>query len=173
MGANTAGATIPVLPFGYHNRTHSIEGEEHEVRYGPVDVVVLAMGDPQFDGSILNELQRLVEAGTIRVLDAMILVKGDDGAAIGVDIEDFEAAGKAKLGFIDTGTRGLFDAEDSATLAEGMVPGSAIVALAIENRWAVGLLNAFESAGADIAMHTRIPAPIFDDAMARIAAAQE
>jgi len=54
-----------------------------------------------------------------------------------------------------------------------MVPGSAIVALAIENAWAVPLMNAFEAAGADIAMHTRIPAPVVDDALAAIASSNE
>ena len=92
---------------------------------------------------------------------------------LGLDLEDLPVDDKAKLAFIDTKTRGLFDAEDAATFAEGMVPGSAIVALAIENTWAVGLMNAFESVGADIALHTRIPAVIFDDAMAAVAAAQE
>ena len=143
------------------------------MRYGPVDVIVLAMGEPKFDGSILLELERLASAGTIRVLDAMVMLMTDDGEVLGLDLEDLPADDKAKLAFIDTKTRGLFDAEDAATFAEGMVPGSAIVALAIENAWAVGLMNAFEAVGAEIAIHTRIPAVIFDDAMAAVAAAQE
>jgi len=49
------------------------------VRYGPVDVIVLAMGEPKFDGSILLELERLASAGTIRVLDAMVMLMTDDG----------------------------------------------------------------------------------------------
>jgi hypothetical protein len=143
------------------------------VRYGPVDVVVLAMGEPKFDGSILLELERLASAGTIRVLDAMVMVMAEDGVVLGLDLEDLPVDAKAKLAFIDTKTRGLFDAEDAATFAEGMVPGSAIVALAIENAWAVGLMNAFEAVGAEIAIHTRVPAVIFDDAMAALTAAQD
>ena len=143
------------------------------MRYGPVDVVVLAIGEPRFDGSILSELERLASAGTIRVLDAMVLVMDVDGSVLGLDLEDLPADEKAALGFIDTKTRGLFDAEDAATFAEGMVPGSAIVALAIENAWAVGLMNAFEAVGADIALHTRVPAVVFDEAMAHVVAAQE
>jgi hypothetical protein len=143
------------------------------LKYGPVDVVVLAMGEPRFDGSILAELERQAAKGAIRVLDAMVMVMDYDGSILGLDLEDLPAEEKAALGFIDTKTRGLFDAEDAATFSEGMVPGSAIIALAIENAWAVELMNAFESAGADIALHTRIPAVIFDDAMAAIAAGQE
>ena len=143
------------------------------MQYGPVDVVVLAMGEPRFDGSILAELERLAATGTIRVLDAMVLLMDESGAVLGLDIEDLPADQKAKLGFIDTKTRGLFDAEDSAMLAEGMAPGSAVVALAIESAWAVPLMAAFEKVGADVALTTRIPAVVVDEALAAVAVGNE
>ena len=43
------------------------------IKHGPMDVVVLAFGEPRFDGSILSELEKQAAAGTIRVLDAMLL----------------------------------------------------------------------------------------------------
>ena len=49
------------------------------IKHGPVDVVVLAAGEPRFDGGVLAELERQAKSGTIRVLDAMILVKDDSG----------------------------------------------------------------------------------------------
>lgn len=140
------------------------------MKYGPVDVLVLASGEPRFDGSVIAELARLASAGVVRVLDALILIMGDDGKAYSLDIEDLPAEEKEALGFIDTGTRGLFDGEDAATFAEGMVPGSAVVALAIENAWAVPLINSIIEAGAEIALHSRIPAPIVEDAIAAAAA---
>jgi hypothetical protein len=143
------------------------------VKYGPVDVIVLAAGEPKFDGSMLAELERLAGAGVIRVLDAMLLVMDQDGKVLGVDIEDLPAEEKAKYGFIDTKTRGLFDTEDSATLAEGMVPGSAVAALAIENAWAVGFINAVENAGVEVALTSRIPAVMVEDALAATAAGAE
>jgi hypothetical protein len=136
------------------------------MEHGPVDVVVLAAGEPRFDGSVLAELQRLSADGTIRVLDAMVLLKDDEGVAYALDMEDLPDMEKAALGFIDTGTRGLFDSYDSDLLIEGMVPGSAVVALAIEHRWAVTLANAIEGAGAEVAMSWRIPAPVVDDVLA-------
>jgi hypothetical protein len=147
--------------------------EEHDVKYGPIDVIVLATGEPRFDGSILAELERLAASGTIRVLDAMVLIADEKGDTYGLDIEDLPAEDKAALGFIDTDTRGLFDSEDAATFSEGMVPGSAILALAIESAWAVPLLNAFEEAGAEIAIHTRVPAVVVEDALAALAASKE
>jgi hypothetical protein len=49
------------------------------IKHGPVDVVVLAAGEPRFDGSVFAELERQAASGTIRVLDAMLLFKDDVG----------------------------------------------------------------------------------------------
>lgn len=140
------------------------------MQYGPVDVLAVAIGEPRFDGSVVAELSKLAEAGVIRVLDAMLVVKTAEGEAYGVDIEDLPAEEKAALGFIETGTRGLFSADDSAAFMEGLVPGSALVALAIENAWAVPLINAIIATGAEIALHTRIPAVLVEEALTAAAA---
>ena len=142
------------------------------MKYGPVDVIVIATGEPQFDGSVVAELERLASTGTIRVLDAMVLVCDENGEKWTLDLEDMPDEDKAALGFIETGTRGLFDGDDAATFLEGMVPGSAIVALAIESAWAVPLMNKLEDMGAELAMHTRIPAPIVEDAIESVQDAQ-
>jgi hypothetical protein len=139
------------------------------IKRGPVDVVVMAGGMPRFDGSVFAELERLAAAGTIRVLDAMVLVKNEEGHEWRVELRDLSEEDRAAVGFIDVGTRGLFDPEDEATLAEGMVPGSAIFALAIEHVWAIGLVNALNDAGAELAIHTRVPAAIVDEAFAALA----
>src|SRR5512139_139016 len=138
------------------------------IKHGPVDVVVLAAGEPRFDGGVFAELERQAASGTIRVLDAMILLKEDDGAILRLDLEDLPAEDRAAVGFIETGTRGLFDSEDAETLVEGMVPGSAVVALAIEHTWALALVNALYQAGVDVALNFRVPAPIVDEAFASI-----
>jgi hypothetical protein len=138
------------------------------IKHGPIDVVVLAAGEPRFDGGVLAELERQASSGTIRVVDAMILIKDDQGEIFRLDIEDLPVEEAAKLGFIETGTRGLFDSEDAKTLLEGMVPGSSVVALAIEHTWALALVNALYQAGVDVALNFRVPAPIVDEAFASL-----
>ncbi len=68
------------------------------------------------------------------------------------------------------GQRGLFDSEDAETLYEGMVPGSAVVALAIEHTWALALVNALYQAGVDVALNFRVPALVVDEAFASLGA---
>ena len=138
------------------------------INHGPVDVVVLAAGEPRFDGGILAELERQAATGTIRVLDAMILVKDESGVRMSINLEDLPEKDKAALGFIETGTHGLFDSGDADTLWEGMVPGSAVVALAIEHAWALALVNAMYQAGVDVALNFRVPAMIVDEAFASL-----
>jgi len=140
------------------------------IEHGPVDVLVLAAGEPRFDGAVLAELERQAASGTIRVLDAMILLKDEAGGRAALNLEDLPPDQRAAVGFIETGTRGLFDSEDAETLFEGMVPGSAVVALAIEHTWAVALVNTLYQAGVDVALNFRVPAPIVDEAFASLGA---
>lgn len=139
-------------------------------KHGPVDVLVVAAGEPKFEGLVFEELKRQCAAGIIRVLDGMILVKGPEGKSWRLELRELDKAERDAIGFIKGETRGLFDVEDEEMLAEGMVPGSAICALAIEHVWAVNLVNAFADAGVEVAMNARIPAPIVDEALASLAA---
>ncbi len=139
------------------------------MKHGPLDVLVLAAGEPRFDGSVLTELEKQAVTGTIRVLDALLLIKEEDGGVYSLDLEDIAPDRAEALGFIDTGTRGLFDSEDADILYEGMVPGSAVLALAIEHTWAVALVNAVAAAGVEAALNFRVPAPIVDEAFASLA----
>jgi hypothetical protein len=138
------------------------------IKHGPIDVIVLAAGEPRFDGGVLAELERQAQSGTIRVVDAMILLKDEAGERWALDMEDLPEEQAKALGFIETGTRGLFDSEDAETLFEGMVPGSAVVALAIEHTWALALVNALYQSGVDVALNFRVPAPIVDEAFASL-----
>jgi len=138
------------------------------IKHGPIDVVVLAAGEPRFNGSVFAELERQAAAGTIRVLDALILLKDDNGAVFSINLEELPPEEAAAVGFIETGTRGLFDSQDADTLIEGMVPGSAVVALAIEHTWALALVNALYQAGVDVALNFRVPALIVDEALASL-----
>lgn len=138
------------------------------MKYGPVEVLIVATGEPRFDGSVVAELERLAAAGTVRLLDAMVLAKDEHGARVTLDIEDMSPEDQEALGFIETGTRGLFDAGDADVLFEGMVPGSAVVALAIEHAWARGLIQSLVDAGAEVALNYRIPGPVIEDAIAAL-----
>ena len=137
-------------------------------KHGPVDVMVLAFGEARFDGSALAELERQIAAGTIRVLDLIILQKKESGQCLRIEVIDLPPEQAVAVEFIEGMMGGLFDAEDAATLCEGMVPGSAVAGLAIENTWAVELTNAIHAEGGELAFNFRVPAPVVDEAFASL-----
>jgi hypothetical protein len=139
------------------------------MKHGPVDVIVMAAGEPRFDGSVLAELEKQTAEGTIQVLDAMVLFKDETGRGWRLDFSDLPEGQAETVDFIRAETQGLFDEEDEDTLAEGMVPGSAVFALAIEHTWAIDLVNALYNAGVEMALNFRVPAPIVDEAFASLA----
>src|SRR5512137_899771 len=88
-------------------KTYSARRKRQMIKHGPVDVVVLAAGAPRLDGSVFAELERQAASGTIRVLDAMLLLKDAAGNRSSYDLEDVPEEMKTAVGFIETGTRGL------------------------------------------------------------------
>ena len=136
------------------------------MEHGPVDVMVLAFGEARFDGSALAELERQSASGKIKVLDLIILLKDEEKQCWRIEVSDLTPEQAAAVTFIEAETLGLFDDEDAAILCEGMVPGSAVVALAIENTWAVELVNAIHNEGGELAFNSRVPAPVVEGAFA-------
>ncbi len=57
---------------------------------GPVDYVIVEFpaGAASFTGEMVEELVKLVDAGTIRVIDVLILAKDDDGAIEAMELSD-------------------------------------------------------------------------------------
>ena len=64
---------------------------------GPVDYLVVEFpaGASHFTGEMAEELAALVDAGTIRVLDIMILAKDADGSVEALEIDDLDVARRA------------------------------------------------------------------------------
>ena len=62
---------------------------------GPVDYLVVEFpaGASNFTGEMAAELLALVDSGTIRVIDMLILTKDEEGAVEAVELADADARG--------------------------------------------------------------------------------
>ena len=90
------------------------------MKHGPVDVVVLAFGEARFDGSALAELERQAAAGTIRVLDLIILLKDENEECWRIEVSDLPPGVTAEI------TPEVVDAGETAELtlnSNGMALG--------------------------------------------------
>lgn len=124
---------------------------------GPVDYLVVEFpkGEANFSGEIVAELVNLVDAGTIRVIDILILTKDDEG-----DIDAMELSDAGDLGDllrIEADLAELLAAEDVAHLAAAMDPGSVAGVLVYENLWAAPFAAAARRAGGRLIADGRIP----------------
>ena len=140
------------------------------IKHGPVDVLVMAYGEPRFDGSVLAELEKRSADGTIRVLDVMVLFKDEEEECLRLDLTELPPEQAEAIDFIAAETFGLFDSEDAETFFEGMALGSAVVAVAIEHTWAVDLVNALVDSGFDLAINYRVPVATVEEAFAALEA---
>ncbi len=123
---------------------------------GPVQIIVVAYGpDAEFHGDALAELQRLADADVVRLLDLLIVTKGEDGSVTIVEIEegnDFGLHVSALIGIGPEGDDGSeppaadLDPEQMWVVTDEIPPGTAAIAL-IEHRWAIGLQNAVAGSG--------------------------
>jgi hypothetical protein len=100
-------------------------------------------------------LASLVEAGTIRVLDLLILQKANDGAVEAFEIDDLDAVDE--LRGLESEIAEILAAEDVDHLADAMEPGSTAGVLVWENRWAAPFASAARRAGGQLVATGRIP----------------
>src|SRR4051794_2413950 len=124
---------------------------------GPVDYVVVEFpaGASNFTGEMSAELIALVDAGTIRVIDVLILTKNDDGSVDAIELSDIEELGELQA--IETELAELLAADDVAHLAAAMDPGSTAGVLIYENLWAAPFASAARRSGGQLIANGRIP----------------
>jgi hypothetical protein len=124
---------------------------------GPVDYVVIEFpaGKSNFTGEMAKELLALVDAGTIRVIDILILAKSDDGSIDAIELSDVGELGELQA--LEAQLAELLAEEDVAHLAAAMDPGSVAGVLVYENLWAAPFAAAARHSGGQLIANGRIP----------------
>jgi uncharacterized membrane protein len=140
---------------------------------GPVQLIVLGFDHPNFRGEILEELERLRQSDTVRVIDAMAVHKDGDGeleaehlsnlsreeaieygskigALIGLGFEGedgIEAGAAAGAEAAAEGVHPLSDNAEAWDVLEDIPNDSAAALILLEHHWAVPLRDAIVRAG--------------------------
>ena len=132
---------------------------------GPVQLLVLGFKQPDFQGAIREELDRLRDNDLVRVIDALGVRKdadgnvdvlhesqlgGDEQAAFGALVGGLIGLGAAggEEGFeLGAERGGVFDEEMAWDVLEEIPADSAGLLVLLEHRWAIGLRDAIARAG--------------------------
>jgi hypothetical protein len=124
---------------------------------GPVDYIVVEFpaGATNFTGEMVKELLALVDSGTVRVIDVLILTKDADGSVEATELADIDELGPLQA--VEAQLAELLAADDVEHLAAAMDPGSTAGVLIWENLWAAPFASAARRSGGQLIADGRIP----------------
>ncbi len=133
---------------------------------GPIDLVVIGYpaGSPM-TGEAVPILLDLVARGIVRVLDATLVVKNDDGTFDGLSIADADEERIGSLTAFAGAGSGLLGDDDLAVVADAMDPGDAAAVILYENRWAAPFASAVRRSGGRLIASERVGAQDLMDAL--------
>lgn len=151
-------------------KVFAVMTDSHMFSLGPIQIMVVVLDQPRFDGRIIDQFTALEAAGVVTLLDAALVVREseEDFTTTDIDVEAFAgrpllgamvgsllgfgAAGEdgaeigAEIGF-DAGIDPV-DSEDLMEFADILPIGGAAAVAVFEQTWARGLMGAIrESAG--------------------------
>ena len=124
---------------------------------GPVDYLVVEFpaGASNFTGEMATELLALIDSGTIRVIDIVILTKDANGTVEAMELSDVGELGELQA--LEAELAELLAADDIMHLAAAMEPNSTAGVLIWENLWAARFASAARRSGGQLIAIGRIP----------------
>jgi hypothetical protein len=136
---------------------------------GPVDYVVVGFpaDKADFSGAMADELKKLMESGTVRVLDLLLVTKDEDGTISVAELRDHDDSLVGELRSLEADLSLMLAVEDVERVGGDLELGSAAAVLVWENTWAAPFASAVRHSGGELLAMGRIPT------QALIAAAEE
>jgi hypothetical protein len=141
-----------------------------EFEYGPVDIYVVSFEGSRPDDATLSALGDLMVSDQVRLLDLLIVARGEDGEITVREFEEF----RDEFGFtvLELEATGAIGDEDVEELAELIPPGTAGAMMALELLFAKKLASAFAASGGEVLQVERIPASVVNEVFAAAANAE-
>jgi len=135
---------------------------------GPLEYLVIGFKEDSFDGSIAREIEKVVSAGVIRIVDIVYVAKNGKGITTVVEIDNKNEPAFASFKRLLGKTQALFTTEDLERLADSMPPASAGLVLLFEHRWAEDIKDAMAQRGGFLVARAVIPPEVLEDLSAEL-----
>jgi len=140
------------------------------VTLGPLEYTVIGFTGNEFDGSIAREIGRVVENGTIRIVDIVGIIKDVSGDVAIIEIDAKSDPRFASIAPLLKDRMGLFTPEDLATIAVRLPEETAALVVLFEHRWAVHVKEAIAAAGGQLIAREVIAPEILEEVAAELEA---
>jgi hypothetical protein len=141
---------------------------------GPIEVLVVGFPGNRFTGGILPELEALVQAGTISIVDGLFITKDADGDVTFVELDQIdENEDAAALGRFIGSSLDLLSDDDAAEFAAALEPNSSAAALVFEHTWFKPLRDELIDSGGVLVANMRIPGLVVEEVLAAVEALEE
>jgi len=137
---------------------------------GPIDFLALEFPGNKFNGSILTSLLELVQAGVIRIIDLVVIVKDQDGSVIVRELQELDSDTIRVLDPLQVEVSSMISRNDIDGFAAALANNHAAGLLLIENLWAIKTKQAMLDADAQLLMFERIPHEVVEENLAEMAA---
>lgn len=136
---------------------------------GPVEYLILGFPGDHFKDEIVSPLAKLIDSGTVRIIDLVFILKDDDGNVTTFEFDQLEEL--APFSTLEGEVSGLITQEDIEYAADSLEPGTSAAVLLWEDTWATEFAAAVRGAGGVMLEGARIPADLLEAASADSAAA--
>jgi uncharacterized membrane protein len=124
---------------------------------GTIDWLVVEFPGKELGGTLLPPMLDLVDRHLIRVLDVVVVLKGEDGSVEALTTDDLDKRHVGDLGSLAGASSGLISDEDVAEVATALDEGTASLLLVYENLWSIPFATAARKAGGQLVASGRIP----------------
>ena len=120
------------------------------------------MTSSRTSGEIAREIENVVDAGIIALVDAVFITKDIDGEAAVIEIDGKDDPRFESFAPLLGGLAGLFTPEDVDAIAESLPNNTSALALLFEHRWAVAVKEAIAGAGGFLISRTTISPEVLE-----------
>ena len=124
---------------------------------GPVDYAIIAFPGNQFKGEIAPALGDLIDAGTIRLIDAAFVSKDENGDVLAFELTELAPDVQQALDRLKIEVQGLFNDAELLSIAADLEPNTSAAVLVWENVWARKIATAVRGAGGVLLAEERVP----------------
>ena len=120
-----------------------------------LESIIIGFPETHFSGEIATELAQLIDSGLIRLVDLVLVAKGEDGTLAVLEVDEDEGA--SALAALDGEVGGVIGPEDIEHAAASIDGGTALLMIVWEDLWARPFGDALRRAGGELIEGLRIP----------------